>query len=385
MSRPKFNRRRFKIAVFHNLRGGGAKRALIEITKRLSKKNVVDVYSLDIGTKKEFNFVNKIEIFNFNISRKFLFDQEKIIFRLPKVHKKIAKRIDYRKYDIVYVNHDIFTKSPYILRFLRTNSVYICHEAPREFYEDASLFSTKLKYRIVNLLRLPIKYIDRDNVGHADLVLTNSLYSQKTLEKIYKREIKRLTLGVDGNFFKWQKKKRENFFLNVSALAKFKGHEFIIKSLALLPEEERFPYYVVANGGRDEHFIRSLAKKKKVKLIIKRGLGDDELVDLYNKARALLVGAYNEPFGLVALEAMACGCPIVGVAEGGLSEAVSKELQGFLVARDKKNFARAISKALKTKFNERKIRDYVIRKWPWEKTVKQLEIRFRKLCKKKLL
>jgi len=379
------SRIRFKIAIFHNLRTGGAKRTLTEVARRLSKNNLVDVYSLNAGTKKDFNFVNKIEIFSFDISHKFLLDQKKILFELPKIHKKIAEKIDCGKYDIVYVDHDIFTKSPYVLRFLRTASIYVCHEAPREFYENANLFSTKLKYKLVNFLRLPLKYIDKTNVKHANLVLTNSLYSQRILEKIYKRKVKRLRWGVDGNFFKWQKKKRKSFFLNVSALAKFKGHEFIIESLSLLPKKKRFPYCVVANGGRDEDFLRNLAKRKEVKLIVKKGVNDNELINLYNEAKLLLTGAYNEPFGLVPLEAMACGCPVVGVAEGGLKETVSKRFQGFLVERDKKIFAEAIDKALSTKFSEEKIRNYVIQSWSWLKTIKQLETYFVDSCKERAI
>lgn len=375
------NTQKKHIAIFHNLRGGGARRAIIELSKRLVEKHTVSIYSLDSTFKKDFYFANKIKIFSFVLPKNFLLGQKRILFDLQKVHKQIAEEINREAYDVVYVDHDIFTKSPYILRFLKIPSLYFCHEPPREFYENSRLFSTTLKYKIVNFLRLPLKYIDQRNVSYADLILTNSLYSQRRLGKIYKRKIGRLKWGVDSKIFVWQKKSRENFFLSVGALAKFKGHDFVVNSLSLLPQKERFPHYIVADRGRDEEFIKNLAKKKGVNLVIKRNMEDRQLVNLYNKARFLLVGAHNEPFGLTTLEAMACGCPVIAVSEGGVKETVTEEFQGYLVKRNEKEFAKTINIALERNFDEKKIRNYVVKNWQWQETVNQLEKYFKKLCK----
>jgi D-inositol-3-phosphate glycosyltransferase len=57
----------------------------------------------------------------------------------------------------------------------------------------------------------------------------------------------------------------------------------------------------------------------------------DELADWYRAATAVVVPSHNESFGLVALEAQACGTPVVAAAVGGLRTAVRDEVSGLLV------------------------------------------------------
>jgi D-inositol-3-phosphate glycosyltransferase len=65
-----------------------------------------------------------------------------------------------------------------------------------------------------------------------------------------------------------------------------------------------------------------------------------ELVHYYRAADALVVCSYSESFGLAALEAHACGTPVVSTAVGGLSRIVSDGESGFIVeSRDPAQFA----------------------------------------------
>jgi D-inositol-3-phosphate glycosyltransferase len=61
------------------------------------------------------------------------------------------------------------------------------------------------------------------------------------------------------------------------------------------------------------------------------------------------VPSYNESFGLVAVEAQACGTPVVAAAVGGLTTAVADQFSGLLVAgHDPADYARAIERVLTT-------------------------------------
>jgi len=66
---------------------------------------------------------------------------------------------------------------------------------------------------------------------------------------------------------------------------------------------------------------------------------DDELVRLYRASTALLFTAPNEDFGIVPVEAMACGTPVIAVDAGGPRETVVHGLTGWLTAADSTAFA----------------------------------------------
>ncbi len=105
-------------------------------------------------------------------------------------------------------------------------------------------------------------------------------------------------------------------------------------------------------------------------------MSDNELVKIYNNAKILVALNSNEPFGLIPLEAMACGIPVIAVDEGGYKESVVHEKTGYLIPRDYKKIIDKINfllshsnKRLKMGIEARK---YVVNNWTWEKSVKSL-------------
>lgn len=346
----------------------------MELSKRLMKRHVVDIFTLRKQPNKTIRIIGGQKAFSFNLSSNFFEAQRQILIDLPNIHQLIAKEIDSQNYDVVFVNHDFYTKAPYLLRYLKTYSVYLCHEPPREFYEAAELFSPTVKLKMINFFRYPLKFVDLHNANNASVIVANSHYSQHILRNIYKRKIDRLQLGVNSSVFRYTGDKRENFFLTVGALALFKGQDFLIRVIASLPKKYQFPLVIIANGGRSENSICRLAREYSIRLRIVRNCVDNKLVDFYNRARLCLFAPVNEPFGLVPLEAMACGLPVVGINEGGVAETVKEK--GWLGSRDPRQFANTIMKALKVDLTREKslgLRNYVKRYWTWSKSTSQLE------------
>jgi D-inositol-3-phosphate glycosyltransferase len=71
------------------------------------------------------------------------------------------------------------------------------------------------------------------------------------------------------------------------------------------------------------------------------------LVDYYQAASVVVVPSYNESFGLVAIEAQACGTPVVAANVGGLPTAVVDGETGVLVeGHDPRNYADVIERLL---------------------------------------
>jgi glycosyltransferase involved in cell wall biosynthesis len=83
-----------------------------------------------------------------------------------------------------------------------------------------------------------------------------------------------------------------------------------------------------------------------VELQVRRITDDRELVQLYRGARVFVYAAEREPLGLAPLEAMACGTPVVAVAEGGVRETVVDNVTGWLVERDVDAFAACLGTLL---------------------------------------
>ncbi|MEV6317552.1 D-inositol-3-phosphate glycosyltransferase [Streptomyces sp. NPDC051776] len=72
-------------------------------------------------------------------------------------------------------------------------------------------------------------------------------------------------------------------------------------------------------------------------------VGQEQLADWYRAASVLVMPSYNESFGLVAVEAQACGTPVIAAAVGGLPVAVRDGASGFLVSgHDPADYARAL-------------------------------------------
>ncbi|MFH8405371.1 glycosyltransferase [Streptomyces sp. NPDC018019] len=74
-------------------------------------------------------------------------------------------------------------------------------------------------------------------------------------------------------------------------------------------------------------------------------VGQEQLADWYRAASVLVMPSYSESFGLVAIEAQACGTPVVAAAVGGLPVAVRDGVSGFLISgHDPADYARALGR-----------------------------------------
>lgn len=342
---------------------------LDKVATSLAKENNVEIHAIsDLPPKK----VDGVTTNHFLVKpwKGFILRNLWILFCLPIIHKRIANKLNI-EYDSVFTTHDYFTKSPYILRYLKIPSIYLCQEPQREFYEPWNVHSPTLKDKLVNMLRYPIKVIDENNVRFANTVLSNSKYSKKIIDRIYGVKSKIIYPGVDEFFFKPIKVKKDKSLLCVGGLNPIKDQLFIIKALKPLLKK----YKLVLIGSGKNEYINKIYKEigSDSKVEIEPSVSDIELRTLYCKASVTLIAAHCEPFGLSSIESQACGTPVVAVEEGGLMENIINKKTGYLVKRDKKDFLIKVKLAIK---NNKKMgedaRKNIIREWTWDKTLKKL-------------
>lgn len=126
-----------------------------------------------------------------------------------------------------------------------------------------------------------------------------------------------------------------------------KGQDLVVRALACIPEQDR-PLLVLAGGASPGHSdynsaVLSLAERHGVHVLSTGPLTRHEAARLLAASDVVAVPSRSETFGLVAIEAAACGTPVVGSAGTGLESSVSQAESGLLISsREPLDWALAI-------------------------------------------
>lgn len=402
---------KLKIATFHNLIYGGAKRSVFELIKIISQRCNVDFYRISVNQESLFDLCSiaqnthtseykglyfKIRPFSYlNAFMDFI-----NLYRLNRIYHRIADRINKSDYDVVFIGHCQYTYAPRLLRYLNKPTVYYSQEPWRRFYEPDIEYKThislgKLIYDLFfwfihKLYKIFLKINDRKNIGHASLILCNSRYSQQNLYRTYSITAKINYLGVDAHEFKPLGLVKENLVLSIGHLEPRKAHDFVIKAISKVKHSIKPRLGIVYPIGSDAEkeykgYLEKLADNCRVKVSFFVQIADEELVSIYNQAKITLCAFVNEPFGLVPLESMACQTPVIAVDEAGLKESVVNNETGILVERDLNKFADALEYLLTRDEIRIKMgqngREHVLKNWTWEKSAEELERNFLNVIK----
>jgi D-inositol-3-phosphate glycosyltransferase len=207
--------------------------------------------------------------------------------------------------------------------------------------------------------------VEHGVIACADLMLASTDDERAQLAGLYSADESRIEVvppGVDHVAFSPgdQAAARRRLDVNsrrmllfVGRIQPLKGLDLAVRCLAALDDRETTLVVVggpSGHGGSSElHRVRSLAEELGVAGRIRwiRPQPHDRLADYYRAADVCIVPSHAESFGLVALEAAACGTPVVAAAVGGLRSLVDNEETGYLVeGRNPFDYAGPIEKLL---------------------------------------
>lgn len=389
-----------RIAIYHNLPSGGAKRTLYETAKRLYLNHTLHEYTLDTADNEYgslIDFTGARFISSFSPSRLFRSPLGRLnqlqrwrdLQTLDRLAREVSEKIDSGKYDIVFAQPCMWTQAPLILRYIRTPALYYCHEHPRHLYENSRRDAgekwgiSHVIDRIDPLIRIyhsTARRLDKLAVQSARQVLVNSVYIRDRVRQIYNIDALIQYHGVDTDVFcPGPGIESKSYVLSVGAIQPHKGYDFLIESLGHVDEKIRPPLHLIGNmeNAKEQEYLQALAGKVGVDLQIEVRVDQDALVRKYQEARFIVYAPYNEPFGLVPLEAMACGKAVVGVNEGGVKETVVDQSTGLLVERDRRKFGMALQFLLErpelAEQYGRNGRLQAVSRWSWEKSISELE------------
>ena len=197
----------------------------------------------------------------------------------------------------------------------------------------------------------PASRIDAERViaTRADRIVVASQHERHLLTSLYgarDASIAVVPCGVDLDLFSPMDKEfarrrlglrdAERIILFVGRIEPLKGIDILISAAAQLHEDENFAVLIVGGDARAEAQIeelRSLAARLGVDHHISfvGAVEHDKLPLYYNAADVCVVPSYYESFGLVAVESMACGTPVVASRVGGLTSTINDGETGYLI------------------------------------------------------
>jgi len=143
-------------------------------------------------------------------------------------------------------------------------------------------------------------------------------------------------------------KLKEKLVLFVGKLAHFKGVDILIEAVRLYENETPGEITtIIAGDGELATSLKKQAKDGNLKDLHFLGhLNSTQLRELYSTAEVSIVPSRREPFGLVAIEALACSCPVIATNQGGLTDIINDDVGTLVDVEDAAGLAAAIRKEI---------------------------------------
>lgn len=253
-----------------------------------------------------------------------------------------VEQFDFSDFDVVISVSASFAKG--IITKPHTKHICLCLTPPRFLWDDSHKFVEEFGYPkfIKNVLPPFISYLriwDREAAYRVDEFWAISNFIKQRIEKYYSKDSQIIYPPVDISKFQVPLRQAQSpeqsrgtsskfqvndYFLMVGRLVAYKRFDLGVKAFSKL----RLPLKIVGVGPEQKK-LQAISRKLKAKNIEFLGLvPDDQLADLYSKSSALIF-PQEEDFGIVPLEAMASGRPVIAFRSGGAAETIVEGKTGL--------------------------------------------------------
>jgi glycosyltransferase involved in cell wall biosynthesis len=211
-----------------------------------------------------------------------------------------------------------------------TKKIYYCHTPPRYLYDLNELYLWKVHAFARPIFKIAFyifrKAYERD-IKKVDLILTNSINTQKRIKTFLGLESKVLYPPVDTKEFQYIS--TDDYYLSFARLSTVKRVDRIVKAFQQMPLKKLIVIYGENDPQRQEIF--DLAQwYTNIELLTLPG--NIWFTDYVGKCIATIYIPVDEDFGMSPVESMAAGKPVLWVDEWGLKESIIHEKTGYLIS-----------------------------------------------------
>jgi glycosyltransferase involved in cell wall biosynthesis len=266
------------------------------------------------------------------------------------------EQFDFDRFDLIVSVSHCCAKS--IIRPGRARHLCYCLTPMRYAWDqfDAYFGAARIGaagHRLMRPVMARLARWDRDTANRVDRYVAISHYVAGRIGRYYNREATVVYPPVDTDFFQPDASVAERSALVVSALVPYKRLDVAIEACRLAGVS-----LTIVGDGPERAYLERVAGGA-VRFLGRRT--DEEVRALYRRsAVALLPG--EEDFGIVPLEAQACGRPVVALGRGGACETIVPDETGVLVEETTAPaFADGIRRALDRSFDSTAIRRHAER------------------------
>lgn len=263
-----------------------------------------------------------------------------------------VEQFDLSYFDVALSNSASFAKG--IITKPKTTHINYCLTPTRFLWDDSHRYidEFKLPWLIKKITPAFIAYLriwDKEAALRVDRYITDSNFVKARIKKYYNREADVINPPIDINKY-FISKKIDDYFLMVGRLVAYKRFDLAIKVFNAIGKQLK-----IVGDGPERSNLQKMANENIEFLGL---VSDYKLPELYSRAQAVIF-PQEEDFGLVPLEAMASGRPVIAYKSGGALETVIDGQTGvFFDEQTEIKLALAIGKYYQSQFDPETIRNH---------------------------
>ncbi len=358
----------------------------------MKKALVSDWYYVNGGAEKVIHSINAIwnDFDHFALidflndeDRDFILNGKKVktsfIQKLPTVKKNHRKflqlfpiaieQFDLSDYDLVISSSSAVAKGIKVNK----NQLHICYchspmryawDLREQYLRDAAL-TKGLKGLYAKSVLDKIQKWDFSNSENVDYFIANSKHIAERIKRTYNKESIVIYPPVDVDFFSLEEEK-QGYYLTASRMVPYKKTQLIVEAFNELPHLK----LIVAGEGPELEKLQKIAKKN---IEFVGFVENKKLRTLMQKAKGFVFAA-EEDFGIIPVEAQACGTPVIALKKGGTLETVVDNQTGMFFEEQSSQKIKETILNFQTKtFDPKIIREHAVKfsKQRFEKEIKE--------------